>query len=117
VVTVCLEHGKKEPRPHIKYVIKPIEAFTDNPEVAQVCKMLGYGQIDQRAAQVAAWHFTDGMSWEQLARKEIRHLNGSRESYFHRAEIMRGMRIAQVAIAQAKEIQEQSPGEQAVAEQ
>ena len=48
VPTVCLEHGKAEPRPAIPYEIKPIESVTDKPEVQELCRMLGTGQINQR---------------------------------------------------------------------
>jgi len=117
VATVCLEHGKREPRPSMKYEIKPITAFTDNVRVHELCKMLGRGQIDQRSAQVAAWHLADGMTFEQLARKELRHLNGSREPYFHRMEIMRGMRVVQVATERAKHASKKSPGEKVAVDQ
>ena len=93
VPLVCLEHGKPDPRPRIPYVIKPLEEVSDSPEVYELCSMLGYGQIDQRAAQVAAWHLQNKMSWNQLATKEIRHLNGFREPYFTSDEIYRGMLI------------------------
>lgn len=93
VPLVCLEHGKPDPRPRIPYVIKPLEEVSDSPEVYELCSMLGYGQIDQRAAQVAAWHLQNEMSWNQLATKEIRHLNGVREPYFSSDEIYRAMLI------------------------
>ena len=60
VDTVCLEHGKKDPRPAVPYKIVPIASFTDKPEVQELCKMLGEGKIDQRRAgcRVASgqWH-------------------------------------------------------------
>lgn len=93
VPLVCLEHGKPDPRPRIPYVIKPLEEVSDSPEVYELCSMLGYGQIDQRTAQVAAWHLQNEMSWKQLATKEIRHLNGVHEPYFTSDEIYRAMLI------------------------
>ncbi len=111
VTTVCLEHGKKEPAARIPYKIVPIESFTDRANVIELCKMLGRGEIDQRAAQVTAWHLANDMSWEELARKEIKHLNGVREPYFTRAELLRALRIAQAANDRAKDNPVQSPGE------
>ena len=82
VPTVCLEHGKPEPRPAIAYEIQPIESVTDKPEVQELCRMLGTGQINQRAAQVAAWNLNNGMSWQQLAAKQLQYANGASEPYF-----------------------------------
>lgn len=95
VTTVCLEHGKPEPDPRMPYTIVPIETYTDKPEVIELCKLLGTGRIDQMSAQAAAWHFANGMSWQELARKiGRRHLNGSTEPYFSLAQLAFGRRIA-----------------------
>ena len=91
---VCLEHGKKEPSARIPYEIEPIASFTSDPNVQVLCKMLGTGQINQRAAQAAAWHLANHMSWNQLAAKKIHHLLGGNESYFSRNEILAGIQIA-----------------------
>ena len=48
VTTVCLEHGKAEPREAIPYEIKPLETVTTNPGVRELCQMLGNGQLNQR---------------------------------------------------------------------
>ena len=45
LTTVCLEHGKSEPRAAIPYKIVPIEQFTAKPEVHQLCKMLGHNKM------------------------------------------------------------------------
>jgi len=106
VTTVCLEHGKPEPRPAMKYQIKPIEEFTDRPAVHQLCRMLGTGRINQRAAQVAAWHLNNDMSWQQLAAKRIRYANGTSRPYFSPQELHAGMQLATIAQQRSK-----SPGE------
>ena len=44
------------------------------------------------------------MSWRELASKiGVKHLNGSVEPFFHRLEVVRGVRIAQVASHRAEE--------------
>jgi hypothetical protein len=96
VVTVCLEHGKKDPRPGIPYVIKPIDQFTDKPQVHELCRMLGKGVVSQRVAQVAAWHLNSDMSWQELAAKYIK--RGPIVSpYFSQMEIRGGMQAASIA--------------------
>lgn len=69
VTTVCLEHGKKDPSPRTDYKMIPIDQFTDDVRVAEVCRMLGYGKVPQNIAQAAAWHLTDELSWSFLANK------------------------------------------------
>jgi len=103
VSTVCLEHGKKEPNPRIKYDIVPIENFTRNAQVIELCRMLGSGKLDQMSAQAAAWHLTDDLSWQQLVQKiGATHLNGTSERYFHPNQVAMGMRYVQIAQQRAQ---------------
>ena len=98
ITTVCLEHGKKEPNPRTKYLIVPIEMFAQKPEVVELGKMLSTGKIDQSAAQAAVWHYTDGLSWNQLANKVgIQHLNGTQEPYFQVHELRLAVQLSAVA--------------------
>ena len=39
VGTVCLEHGKKDPNPRVPYELRPIESFTSNTKVHELCAM------------------------------------------------------------------------------
>lgn len=105
VTTVCLEHGKRNPNPSVKYKIVPLETFSTDPQLAEVCKMLGRGEVDQTSAQVAAWHLANDMTFEQLATKVIKHLNGTVELYFHPAHVQQGMKIVQVAKQRVEEAQ------------
>lgn len=101
VATVCLEHGKKEPRPNVPYEIVPLEEVTTEPGVRELLVAFGKGQMNQRAAQAAAWHLANGMSWQELANKRIEHLNGTSEAWFNPLEIRAGMQFAQAATTQA----------------
>lgn len=100
---VCLEHGKAEPRPKIKYEIRPVGSFTSKPGVDELCQMLGAGLIGQRAAQAAAWNLNNDMSWPQLAAKRLRFANGTSRPYFEPVELQAGMRVAGIAVKQAEE--------------
>jgi hypothetical protein len=108
--TVCLEHGKDEPKPKIPYAIKPIDSLTDKHEVHELCRMLGAGQLDQRAAQAAAWHLNNGMSWEELSAKRIRYANGSSRPYFSPQELRVAVEITSTAVNEAKQRETASPG-------
>ena len=98
VATVCLEHGKKEPSAHVPYEIEPIDAYTNDANVQSLCKLLGTGDISQRTAQAAAWHFANGMTWEELADKKIHHLIGGDEQYFSTDEILTAIKVADRAM-------------------
>jgi hypothetical protein len=111
VACVCLEHGKADPRPSAEYRMVPIAEFTQEPGVAEVCEMLGYGLIDRRAAQAAVWHLNNGMSWDELAAKEIKRADGSRYPYFAPEEIRLAMTIAAEALSRHEEKLREQPGE------
>jgi hypothetical protein len=98
-----LEHGKKEPAAHIPYEIRPIESFSKDVQVKELLTLLGQGHLDQRAAQAAAWHFANGMSWDELAAKKIHHLGGRPdEQYFSPSEMQQAMRIGSQVVQLAK---------------
>jgi hypothetical protein len=105
--TVCLDHGKAEPRPAVPYEIKPIETVVTNPEVQELCRLLAAGKVNQRAAQVAVWHFNNDMSWQQLAAKQLRYANGASEPYFTRQEVQAGMQLGVVATKLAEQRKQQ----------
>jgi hypothetical protein len=111
--TVCLEHGKADPRPGVPYMIKPIESVTDNPQVQEVCRLIGRGVCSQRVAQVAAWHLNNHMSWQQLLAKEVRFAGGGSAPYFSPQEIQAAMQLVALTtrIVEQKKLQQpQSTG-------
>lgn len=107
VATVCLEFGKPDPNPRMKYVLVPLRTLGKGEQVAGLCAQLGRNGIKQKAAQAAAWHVTDRLSWERLAglnEKESRYTgNVRRFSAEHMEE-------AKALIAQLSE-EEISPGQ------
>jgi len=107
---VCLEHGKPEPRPAMKYRPAPISQVTDKPAVVELCRMLGTGQLNQRAAQVAAWHLNNGMTFQQLAAKQYKYANGSTSPYFTPQQLQAGLQYTAMATKLAEE-RAKSPGD------
>ncbi|HJQ81441.1 MAG TPA: hypothetical protein VJ828_15880 [Lacipirellulaceae bacterium] len=104
VPVVCLDHGLKNPSSANKYTIVPAEQHLDRPEVIELLKAFGRGELQHGAAQAAAWHLNSDLSWSELAAK----LQGTRRSlsrppYFSREEIQAGMAYASEAhrLAQA----------------
>jgi hypothetical protein len=101
VATVCLEHGKKEPNANVPYELRTIDSYTSDPKVQELCKLVGAGDVSQRSAQAAAWHFANHMTWEELTNKKTHHLIGGDEVYFTAAEIRGAIQIADKAMKQA----------------
>ena len=104
LATVCLEHGKPDPTPRMAYEIKPIETVTQKPAVIALLKEFGRGKLNHSAAQAAAWHLNNDMSWQELAGKKIisrKYASGSKP-YFSQAEVQAGFLIAKAATEQAK---------------
>jgi len=54
---------------------------------------LGYNRVNQNLAQAVAWHFTNGLTWQELANKPrvISQYTGI-ELFFSPFEIQGGMR-------------------------
>lgn len=102
VTTVCLEHGKPEPSSRHTYKFEPVESFSNDPKLALVLASLGRGELSQKVAQAAAWHLSNGLSWEQLAAEKIDHAGGvPDETYFSQAELMAAQRVVDIATQQA----------------
>jgi hypothetical protein len=97
VPTVCLEHGKDEPRPHMAYEIKPLDKVTSNPQVQELVKLFAKGQYSQAAAQAAAWHLANRLSWEELASKQRQQLGGLSHRYFSPQQLQEALAMTSVA--------------------
>lgn len=110
IKTVCLEHGKAEPRPKMTYEIMPLEKYTSNTALQELLK--GYGssrkKINHSAVQAAAWHLTDDMSWRELAAKKIDHLGRPDEPYFKIQELRFAQSLVTRAVTVAREEEEKN---------
>lgn len=88
VELLCLDHGKKDPTSTKPYELVPVTEVVDRPAVIELLRALGRGDLQHDAAQAAAWHLNNGLSWQQLQAK----LGGTardyfRPSYFSRMEL------------------------------
>src|SRR5690606_28986997 len=95
---LCLEHGKKVPSSSNKYEIQPVDVKVDRPEVVELLKAYGRGELNANAAQAAVWHLNNDLSWNELASK----LTGTRRNivrnpYFSRGELQAALAYAQEA--------------------
>jgi hypothetical protein len=107
LTAVCLEHGRPEPRARMAYELKPFESVTDKRGVIELCEMLGRGEVSQRAAQAAAWHLNNDMSWDALRAKRLKSVFGPlSKPFFSRQELSEAEQAAQRAVELAREKRE-----------
>lgn len=103
VAMVCLDHGMKDPSSSVPYEIIPADQYVNSPEVIELLKAFGRGEVQHGATQAAVWHLSNGVSWQELAAK----LQGNprftrRPPYFSRYEIQAGMAYASEARRRAE---------------
>ncbi len=117
VKTVCLEHGKKDPKSHIDYKIQPLSILKDDPKIAEMMTMLANDEIAQPVAQAAAWNVTDNKSWQELSvMNRVESMNGYFERFFTRNQLLFAQQVVSLATQRAIETagenaeSEQSPG-------
>ncbi len=111
VVTVCLDPELPPPSPGVEYDIRPISDVTNNPAVAELCRMLAEPHTDQRAAQAAAWHLHNGIGWGLMAAwRSPRPGATFQPQYFTARQIRLGKRLAEAAVREARKRLEESRG-------
>jgi hypothetical protein len=102
--SVCLNHGKTEPRANMTYKLVKLEDYTSDPALQELLVQVAGAEIDPKSAQAAVWHLTDKMSWEELAAKAIDHLGGiDPEPYFSGAQIAAARELLLEAQSQARQ--------------
>lgn len=103
IATVCLEHGKPDPRAQMKYTIRPLNEFNKSPEIEVLCRLLASGQVDQSVAQAAAWNMTDGLSWDFLANmNRVELMDGYRERFFNGNQLVAAQQVVSWAKTQVE---------------
>ncbi len=114
VRTVCLEHGKKEPRTHVKYMVVPIDSYTKNKTTQVLCQMLGDETIDHYALQAAVWNQENDLSFEEMAAKQVRTSTVTRpHSFFTPQQIAMGTQVIDLAKEHLAKVKQQEETENA----
>jgi DNA-binding transcriptional LysR family regulator len=103
LTSVCLQHGKEEPRSKMTYKLIKLEEYTSDPVLQELLEMVGTGKLDSAVAQAATWNLTDKMSWEKLAAKEIENIAVPNEPYFSQAELLAAQQLVGQAQTRARE--------------
>lgn len=105
--SVCLEHGKPEPRPKMDYVPVPLDEVADNDTLKAFLVGVSKTGKTTPAMQAAAWHLT-GMSWQELAAKKYDRVGVPDTPYFSRAELAAAQAI--VAESRSRALQNKADG-------
>jgi hypothetical protein len=103
--TLCLDHGLRDPSPSVPYKLVPADEHLDRPAVVELLKAFGRGDLDHQAAQAAAWHLNNDMSWDELAAQQtgtVRSLN--RSPYFSGDQLKTAVAYSGAAEARAEEV-------------
>lgn len=115
ITTVCLNHGKAEPKPKMTYRLVKLEEYTSDPVLQELLEAVGTGNYDnnKQAAQAATWFLTDKMSWDKLADKKIERVGGAEDDpYFSQDDLMAARQIVSQAQGKARK-REENKGESA----
>jgi hypothetical protein len=110
VPLLCLDHGKADPTSSNPYKLRPVDPSTDRPEVIELLKAFGNGDLQHNAAQAAVWHLNSNVSWDELASKltgTTRNLN--RSPYFNRFELQSALAYASEASRRGAELAAEKP--------
>lgn len=98
--TVCLEHGKPDPRSSMTYRLVPIDQHSSDPVLSAMLEQFVAGKMEQKVAQAAAWNIANRMSWKELTAKKVKHLGGIAPTpYFKSSELTK----AQELVAKAEQ--------------
>jgi hypothetical protein len=107
--TVCLDHGHPDPRPAMRYRLLPLTAVSAGKKLALLCRELGRSPTSQRLAQAAAWHLSNGKTWEEMESMVVRRLARPDQPFFSRDEIQMAKSLVEsLKLAASNEPQTQS---------
>lgn len=111
-VSVCLNHGKPEPKQNMIYKLVKLETYTSDPVLQELITSVASGRLEPKAAQAATWHITDDMSWRELAAKAIRRVGGAPpEPYFTAGQLGSAQQIVVQAQARVREQEKEKNGD------
>jgi hypothetical protein len=99
VLSVCLDRGRPGPGPEFRYVVRPLSEVTGILGVYEICRMLGRGELSHRAAQAAAWHLANRLSWKELGAEPRRQYPGmGTQGAFTREELLDAKQAVEKAV-------------------
>ena len=106
VATVCLNHGKADPNPKMKYQVVRLAEVNDSLVIEGFCRGLASGKVSQNVAQAAAWHVANGLTWDELEQKPkvVSEYTGI-ELFFSKSEIEAAIRLTELVKTEVKSLE------------
>lgn len=101
--TVCLAHGKPDPRQRMTYRLVKLEDFSNDPVLHETLKLFASGATETETAQAAVWHLTDKMSWNDLKAKQIERIGLDPVPYFNEKHVEAAEKLVEQARVKAKD--------------
>lgn len=106
--TLCLDHGKPDPRAQMSYRLVKLEDYTSDETLRELLKVYGTEEVDQQTGQAAAWHVANKLSWDNLAAKASgRKFALDRSAYFTSRQIKDAQALVKKAADRARGAQSQ----------
>lgn len=117
VRTVCLEHGKNDPRGGQEYAVVPFESVSGNKTTQALCEMLGDDSIDQQSLQAAVWNQECEVSIDELSEKVYQPAgNVTPRPWFSKEQMAESLELIKAAEVRAEEISAEEKAEQKAAD-
>ena len=106
VATMCLNHGKADPNPKMKYQVVRLAEVNDSLVIEGFCRGLASGKVSQNVAQAAAWHVANGLTWDELEQKPkvVSEYTGI-ELFFSKSEIEAAIRLTELVKTEVKSLE------------
>lgn len=102
LTAMCFDPGNPDPKPAMPYELRPLDSVAQEPGVRELCAMVGRGELSQRAAQAAAWHLHNHLSWDRLRAMRFKVAFGQTHPYFTRRQLEQGQKAAEMAVEAAE---------------
>jgi len=107
VRTVCLEYGKADPTPKMKYEMRPLSDVTTRKEVQVLCELRGNNAVHPDVLQAATWNLNNDMSWDDLNAKQITSMGNRPRPYFAQGVLEAAQRLTDEALVVGEQLQKE----------
>ena len=109
--SVCLEHGKPDPKPSMNYRLVKTEEYTQDPVLQEFLKLVAQKRIPAQIAQAAAWNISDKMSWEELSQLKYDRIGVPDTPKFSYQQLLRAQSLVSTAQRMVKERKDKPEGD------
>ncbi|MCE9605741.1 MAG: hypothetical protein K8U03_12675 [Planctomycetia bacterium] len=110
VDTVCLEHGKPDPRSAVPYELAKLEDVCREPAVESLLVRYGQEELDREVVQAAAWNLANGMTWNELEKMSVPVAVNATKPQYSTQQLLLARRLSEAALKQTAAAEKAKPG-------